>query len=100
MQGASWYYRGAGGSVLVAMGAGERMQGASWCYRGAEAVRWFYRCNLPAVAIGVLVAMGAAGQRWLWVQHGTDAAGQRWGVFLYFVVFYSVFCWFFPVFVN
>ena len=28
-------------SVLVAMGAGERMQQASWCYRCAEAVCWW-----------------------------------------------------------
>ena len=72
MQQASWCYRGAGGSALVLS-----VQPASGGYRGAGG--------------SVLVAMGAACQRWLWVQHGTDAAGQRWGVFcilLFFILFF------------
>ena len=46
VQPASGGYRGAGGSVLVAMDAGERMQPASGGYRGAGgSVRW---CSVGA----------------------------------------------------
>ena len=60
---------------------------------------WFcaggYGCSLPAVAIDALrLWAGGCGCS---MERMQQASG---GAFLYFVVFYSVFYWFFPVFVN
>ena len=89
--GALWVQHGNGCSrpagaigVLVVLCWWLWVQPASGGYRGAGG--------------SVLVAMGAACQRWLWVQHGTDAAGQRWGVFFVFCCFLFCFLLVFPRF--
>ena len=107
------------GNVTILVTWANAMQ-ASWCYRCAEdlcwwlwvqgngcsrpavaigvlvVLCWFYRCNLPAVAIDVLRLCAGA----LWVQHGNGCrpAGSIGvlrlcaGVFPFVIVVLLLFC--------